>query len=63
MNFAMNGAPFLFILFSFGGWILGIYIVFRLLRAIERGVEAHERIADALARGARMPPRFDDRSI
>ena len=61
MNFGMGGMPFLIILLWLGGWILGFYIIFRLLRAIERGVDAHERIADALARGARIPPRFDDR--
>ena len=63
MNFAMNGFPFLLMLLWLGAWVLGFYIIYRLVRAIERGVDAHERIADAMERGARMPPRFDDQSI
>ena len=53
MNFGMPGLPFLpflLMLVWLGVWILGIYLVVRFLRAIERGVDAHERIAHALER-------------
>jgi hypothetical protein len=56
MNFGMIGGPFLLILLWLAGWIFGIYLALRLLRAIERGVAAHERIADALGRSTREPP-------
>ena len=50
MNFAMPGTYGLFILLPLLYVLLVIYFVLRFLHAMERGVAAHERIADELAR-------------
>jgi hypothetical protein len=34
-------------------WLVALYLIVRFLRAFERGVYAHERIADSLAKSIR----------
>jgi hypothetical protein len=49
MNAMAGGFPFsLLMLLPAFFWILGLYLMLRFLRAIEGGVRAHDRIADAL---------------
>jgi sensor c-di-GMP phosphodiesterase-like protein len=51
MNFGFGAFPaFLFFLMPVALWLVGFYLVLRFLRAFERAVSAHERIADALSR-------------
>ena len=49
MNFSLNGASGIMLLIPVVVWLIWLYIVLRFLRAFERGVQAHERIAGALA--------------
>jgi len=43
-------------------WLVVLYLLVRFLRAFERGVDAHERIADALTRQLASPrSRPDER--
>ena len=49
MNWLFNGAPGLMFLIPIISWAVSLYFIVRFLRAFERGVRAHERIADALA--------------
>jgi uncharacterized membrane protein len=50
MNFAMPGTYGLFFLLPLLYILLLVYFVLRFLHAMERGVAAHERIADELGR-------------
>lgn len=50
MNFNFGGGYGLFLLLPLLYIALIVYFVLRFLRAIERGADAHERIADALSR-------------
>lgn len=34
-------------------WLVSLYLILRFLRAFERGVRAHEPIADSLAKSSR----------
>lgn len=65
MNFGMSIAPFFVILLWLGAWILGIYLVLRFVRAIERVADAHERIANTLTKSSRglTDPRLHERSV
>jgi len=49
MNWSFNGAPGLMFLIPIISWAVSLYFIIRFLRAFERGVRAHERIADSLA--------------
>ena len=49
MNLSLNGASGIMLLIPVIVWLIWLYIVVRFLRAFERGVHAHERIADALS--------------
>ena len=64
MNWAFGGAPSLMLLIPLISWAVSIYFILRFLRAFERGVRAHERIADALASppGSQGRGRFDERA-
>jgi hypothetical protein len=54
MNFGFNAAPAaLVLLLPVVVWLVALYLLVRFLRAFERAVYAHERIADALTR---QPP-------
>lgn len=50
MNIGFNGAPMLLLLVPVIVWLVAFYLVLRFLRAFERGVYAHERIADSLSK-------------
>ena len=56
MNFSTNmGMPFplpLLLLAPFLFYGVGLYVLFRFLRTFEQGVQAHQRIADALQKRA-----------
>ena len=59
MNFGFSGAPLLLLLLPVVVWLVVLYLLVRFLRAFERGVYAHERIADALTKqfaGSRSRP-------
>jgi hypothetical protein len=64
MNFSLNGGSGFMLLIPVIVWLIWLYIIIRFLRAFERGVHAHERIANALSA---TPPVgrgnsvFDDR--
>ena len=65
MNFSFNGAPGVMLLIPVITWLIWLYIIVRFLLAFERGVGAHERIADAVASpspAARGKSAFDDRA-
>ena len=63
MNFGLSAAPALLFLLPVVVWLVALYLLIRFLRAFERGVYAHERIADALTRQLAAPrPRPDERS-
>jgi hypothetical protein len=64
MNFVLNGVPYLAVLLPVTVWLVTLYLVLRFLRAFERGVYAHERIADALNQSLRGPAalRSDERA-
>lgn len=49
MNLSFNDAPGLVFLIPIISWAVSLYFIIRFLRAFERGVRAHERIADSLA--------------
>jgi hypothetical protein len=55
MNFGINGAPMLFLLVPVIVWLVAFYLVLRFLRAFERGVYAHERIAETLSKSLAGP--------
>ena len=50
MNFGFSGAPLLLLLVPVIVWGVAFYLAVRFLQAFERGVYAHERIADALSK-------------
>ena len=52
MSWSFNGAPGLMFLVPLISWIVSLYFILRFLRAFERGVRAHERIADELSSSA-----------
>lgn len=59
MNFSIGDAPGLFFIVPLLWAAFWLYLAFRFLRAFERGVHAHERIADAMTRtppGMAGPP-------
>jgi len=65
MNFSLNGASGIMLLIPVVVWLIWLYIVIRFLRAFERGVQAHERIAAALLsspEAGRGSSPFDDRA-
>jgi hypothetical protein len=49
MNWSFNGAPGFMFLIPLNSWAVSLNFIIRFLRAFERGVRAHERIADSLA--------------
>lgn len=58
MNFNVDGLPFalpFLMLVPFAFYVALLYLIFRLLKAFESGVRAHERIADALGKSASAP--------
>jgi uncharacterized membrane protein len=60
-----GGFPFsLLMLLPVLFWAVSLYLMLRFLRAIENGVRAHSRIADALERTAAAKPAqaFGDRA-
>lgn len=63
MNWSFNGAPGLMFLIPLISWAVSLYFILRFLRALERGVRAHERIADSLApsSSSRGKGAIDDR--
>jgi hypothetical protein len=62
MNFGIGSAPVLLLLLPVVVWLVVLYLLVRFLRAFERGVDAHERIADVLTRQAASPrSRPDER--
>ena len=63
MNIGFGGASALVFLLPVVVWLVALYLLIRFLRAFERGVDAHERIADALARQLTAPrSRPDERA-
>lgn len=48
MNFLGYGASVFMTLLTVAVWLVPLYLIVRFLRAFERGVDAHARIADAL---------------
>lgn len=64
MNFSFNGAPGLMVLIPLISWAVSIYFILRFLRAFERGVRAHERIADSLSSSSSFHEKgaIDDRA-
>jgi hypothetical protein len=63
MNSSFPAASGLMVLIPVIVWLIWLYIVVRFLRAFERGVRAHERLADAIVSSApvRSARPFDDR--
>lgn len=53
MNLSFDGAPGLMFLIPLISWAVSLYFILRFLRAFERGVRAHERIADSLSSSSR----------
>ena len=53
MNFALNDGSMILLLIPVAVWLVALYLILRFLRAFERGVYAHERIADSLAKSVR----------
>jgi hypothetical protein len=49
MNLSFNGAPSFLFLIPVISWLVTLYLILRFLRAFERGVRSHERIAEALS--------------
>jgi hypothetical protein len=65
MNFSLNSASGIMLLIPVAVWLIWLYIVIRFLRAFERGVRSHERIADALSssrQAGRGGSPFDSRA-
>jgi hypothetical protein len=64
MNLSFDGAPGLMFLVPIIAWAVSLYFIVRFLRAFERGVRAHERIADSLASSpaSRSRSAFDERA-
>jgi hypothetical protein len=65
MNFSLNGGSGFMFLIPVIVWLIWLYFIVRFLRAFERGVQAHERIANALSSpgtAARGKSTFDDRA-
>lgn len=54
MNLSFNDGPGVLLLIPVISWVVTLYFILRFLRAFERGVQAHERIADALS--SSVPP-------
>jgi len=63
MNFGFGSASALVFLLPVVVWLVALYLLIRFLRAFERGVYAHERIADALTKQLAAPrSRPDERA-
>jgi len=63
MNFGLGSAPALLLLLPVVVWLVVLYLLVRFLHAFERGVSAHERIADALTKQLAAPRlRPDERA-
>ncbi|HTE45251.1 MAG TPA: hypothetical protein VK636_08430 [Gemmatimonadaceae bacterium] len=62
MNFSINDWPPFMLFIPIIAWLVSLYLILRFLRAFERGVDAHERIANTLAKSSRAPStsRFDE---
>lgn len=53
-----NGFPFsLLMILPLLFWVVIIYLILRLLRAVEAGARAQDRIADALEQGTAVPSK------
>jgi hypothetical protein len=63
MNFVLNGAPMLMLVVPVVVWLVALYLILRFLRAFERGIYAHERIADALTKSPRGPQGHASMSV